>query len=416
MKIKVYIATTNGPVAVQQITQEDPELKSVICLNGTAKALPISRAYDNFVREPIGVIERSFSHAAFRLDVSAPITDGNSWQLGTFLAHALHAEDQLAGHDDPVDEILWLSGEVDRNLNIRPVDHIEDKLMASMALFDQARTENTRLRIFIPSGPGLIPDDEVLDRAGIDGDLLSLEGILNVERILRALDLKAQTQPQDDEEDDLPALNDQGEIDLYADASEDAAPIKDNRLMRFVVLGGAICALLGGLYLQFADNLRALRNNSLKLGITELRAHMDHGCQKPERFPIAREGSHFPSSDLKGLCALEITLNNMGAPAYLWVFAQRLSDGHYLLADREGLINSEQQQGVIGWRMIVPTSLKNSIDYRIVALAADQPLRDPVNRMLRRSFGDTHLDWEKIKAQLVEDGISVVSVLHSLEQ
>ena len=79
MSIRVYIATTDGPVEIQRITREDPEVRSVVCLDGTAKALPISRAYDSFIKEPTGVVQRSFNHPAFRMDVDKPITDGNSW-------------------------------------------------------------------------------------------------------------------------------------------------------------------------------------------------------------------------------------------------------------------------------------------------------------------------------------------------
>ena len=57
----------------------------------------------------------------------------------------------------------------------------------------------------------------------------------------------------------------------------------------------------------------------------------------------------FPASSLDGLCALEITVNNLGSPAYMWAFAQRLEDGHYLLADRESLTQADMQKGIIGW-------------------------------------------------------------------
>ena len=46
------------------------------------------------------MIEREFGpfdSGAFRLDVSAPISDGESWQLGVFLAHALAENKQTHG-------------------------------------------------------------------------------------------------------------------------------------------------------------------------------------------------------------------------------------------------------------------------------------------------------------------------------
>jgi len=57
MSITVYILTTQGPVRIQRITEEQTGIQSVICLDGRAQALPISSRYDAFVRNPTGVIE-----------------------------------------------------------------------------------------------------------------------------------------------------------------------------------------------------------------------------------------------------------------------------------------------------------------------------------------------------------------------
>ncbi|MEP6149304.1 MAG: hypothetical protein ABJ201_17940, partial [Nisaea sp.] len=86
--IRVLIATTRGPVEVQNIARENPAVRSVICVGGAFTALPVSPAYDAFVREPTGVVERMTGHPVYRTDVAAPIEAGESWQLGMFLAHA----------------------------------------------------------------------------------------------------------------------------------------------------------------------------------------------------------------------------------------------------------------------------------------------------------------------------------------
>jgi hypothetical protein len=418
MKIRIYIATTEGPVQVQRLTQEDPDVRSVVCLNGTAKALPISRDYDAFIKEPTGVVQRSYGHPAFRMDVDGPITDGNSWQLGAFVAHALFAENRLAAPDEKVDNALWLTGELDRDLNVRPVDHIQEKLKASQPLFEQLRQEDVRLFCFIPGGAGLVPDDDFLDEMKIDGDMLRLESIIDIHRIVKRFELNSPYPVEEEsaEEDDND-LDENGVIDLYKPDKDAPPPIKDhNKFFKPIVLGMAVVALVIGLYLQFEDNILALRAGSLRLGISELRANTDQGCEKPDKIPLERDGTSFPASSLDGLCALEITVNNLGSPAYMWAFAQRLEDGHFLLADRESLTQADMQKGLIGWRLILPKRLSRSIDYRLVALAASHPLTDSVNRMLRTSFGDGPPDWDKIKAQLVEEKITVISALHSLER
>jgi hypothetical protein len=412
MKIRIYIATTNGPVEVQRITREDADVRSVVCLNGTATALPIARAYDAFIKEPTGVVQRSFKHSSYRMDVSAPITDGNSWQLGAFCAHALQFEDRLAGPDDGVENALWLTGEVDRDLNVRPVDHIKEKLLASKDLFEKLRTQNVRLFCFIPGGAGLVPDDEFLESLNVDGDLLRLESVLDVRRIFKRFEL---VNPYPEIEDDEPYVEGEA-IDLYKPDCDAAPPIKDSRPLRMIFLAGMVVAVLAGIYMQFEENIIALRSGSLKLGVSELRATVDKGCNEPSKIPLDQDGAAFPSSDLEGLCGLEITLNNLGAPAYLWAFAQRLEDGHMLLADRESLLQSDLQKGVIGWRLILPKKLNKSIDYRIVALASGAPLGDAINRMLRTQIDAGDDSWEKTKAQLVSEKITVISALHSLEK
>lgn len=103
MKVRVFLATTEGVVQIERITREDAR-QSAICLKRTTKVLPVSAGYDAFVRPPSGVIEREFGPypaGAFRLDVSAPVSEGESWQLGVFAAHALAAAGRRARQRSP---------------------------------------------------------------------------------------------------------------------------------------------------------------------------------------------------------------------------------------------------------------------------------------------------------------------------
>jgi len=89
-KLRVLIATTNGPVEVQLLTEEDPVIgRCVACIGGTTETADIAAAYHAFVVRPTGVIEARFGHPCYRLDVSGRIDAGSSWQLGVFVAHAL---------------------------------------------------------------------------------------------------------------------------------------------------------------------------------------------------------------------------------------------------------------------------------------------------------------------------------------
>lgn len=138
--VRVVVATTEGPSEVLRVTAEDPALRSVVCLGRTTTTLPISRAYDAFVRSPSGVVERAVGHPAFRVDVSAPIDDGDSWQLGLYLAHRLKAAGRLAEGDAGADLALWATGRVDSDLLVHPVDRVDEKLRRSAGLFAAPQT------------------------------------------------------------------------------------------------------------------------------------------------------------------------------------------------------------------------------------------------------------------------------------
>ena len=149
---KVYIATTNGPVAIERITEEDPDVNSVVCLSGKALALPISHAYHEFVQNPTGVIQRYFGHSAYRVDVSKKIDDGYSWQLGVFTAHALKNINSLAEMNAPAETIVVATGELNRDLHLMPVDRISEKIQHLETSLPELVKEARSILIAVPHG------------------------------------------------------------------------------------------------------------------------------------------------------------------------------------------------------------------------------------------------------------------------
>ena len=180
--VRVFIPTTEGPVAIERITRE-PAAQSAVCIKRTTRVLPISAAYDAFVRAPSGVIEREFGpwdRGAFRLDVSDAIGDGESWQLGVFVAHALAAENRLAGPEDDCAEALWISGALDSDLGVGPVGHIAEKLHVSADLISQHDSNGTKLTFFVPA-------DNLKSMAGRDD--ISVTGVAGAGDIQKYLGL-----------------------------------------------------------------------------------------------------------------------------------------------------------------------------------------------------------------------------------
>lgn len=170
----VYILTTEGPVAIQRISEEDPSINSVICLDGLAQILPVSAAYDAFVRRPVGVIERMTGHGAYRMDVESRIDEGRSWQLAAYIAHA--ARLQAGGGDVTV----YATGEVDRELGVRPVERVEQKLEALTRHLAEEGAPSGNAVVLVPDGTDPLPDQIGgirLVRVSRAADALSVSGV-----------------------------------------------------------------------------------------------------------------------------------------------------------------------------------------------------------------------------------------------
>src|ERR1700753_2560644 len=80
-KMRVLIDTTNGPVEVQLLTEEDAAIgRCVACIGGTTETADIASAYHAFVVRPTGVIEVRFGHSCYRLHRSQRHGAGSGWQ------------------------------------------------------------------------------------------------------------------------------------------------------------------------------------------------------------------------------------------------------------------------------------------------------------------------------------------------
>src|ERR1700749_5361450 len=140
-KLRVLIATTNGPVEVQLLTEEDAAIgRCVACIGGTTETADIASAYHAFVVGPTGIIEARFGHSCYRLDVSGRIHAGSSWQLGVLAAHALLASGRLAQEKDVADAVLWATGSVRPvDLTVGSVSHVPEKIENSLHRLKQER-------------------------------------------------------------------------------------------------------------------------------------------------------------------------------------------------------------------------------------------------------------------------------------
>jgi hypothetical protein len=152
-KLRILIATTNGPVEIQLLTEEDAAIgRCVACIGGTTETADIASAYHAFVVRPTGVIEGRFGHSCYRLDVSGRIDAGSSWQLGVLAAHALLAAGRLAQEHDVADAILWATGSVRPvDLTVGGVSHVAEKLQNSLPRLKQELDAKRPVLLALPA-------------------------------------------------------------------------------------------------------------------------------------------------------------------------------------------------------------------------------------------------------------------------
>ena len=152
--VRILVPTTEGPVAVVDLAKEAPELEGgVAIVHDTTQIAGISADYDAWLNAPaIGLTDR-LGHRAWRLELSADIETGRSWEAGVLLAHALQAAHRLPVVGAEPAATVWVTGSVEPDgLVIGPVDHVEHKLQTSISVLDQALAAGQRILVVLPPG------------------------------------------------------------------------------------------------------------------------------------------------------------------------------------------------------------------------------------------------------------------------
>jgi tetratricopeptide (TPR) repeat protein len=199
MRTRVFIPTTEGPVAVDRIIRS-PLGKSIVCERGGKEPLrAFSAKYNEFVRKRIAQPGQANSAAAFRLDVSGRIDTGDSWQLAVFLAHALQDADRLARpeHEEQAGSILVASGEIEYGLTVGAVGYIEEKLRAAYSLIEAGIKSGQRVLVALPAGNATDgrAEQECARRLGVE-----LISVGSVQEVFKRLDLSPPAWTPSDEE------------------------------------------------------------------------------------------------------------------------------------------------------------------------------------------------------------------------
>ena len=156
-RFAVFVGTTAGPVSIERITREPAARTSMVCLGRSARQLPLSDDYDSFVAAGSGAVARAFGpfpDGGFRMDLSAPVSGGDSWQLAAFVAHAVLADPdaRLVADTDDADAVIWLTGAVDYDYAVHPVDHVAEKIHAVNQTLTGWQAEGHAPVLVLPAG------------------------------------------------------------------------------------------------------------------------------------------------------------------------------------------------------------------------------------------------------------------------
>lgn len=237
MKMHVFVATTQGLVAIQRIYAQDPDIRSVVSINGTATVSAISAAYHHFVKKGVGIIENDFGGSAYRVNIEGHIDQGSSWQLGFYLAHAAHAQNILGeGNPQPGDRVICATGEINTSERaVLAVEQIPLKIQRASSQI-QDWPGNIQSYFLLPWGNA----SESLDKTDLSTQLYWIDSLEDALKFL----------PENDENTINSNLKGDKE-EVSANTSLLSKRVFNSLTSRWIVLGLALL-LAAGLYF-FSD-------------------------------------------------------------------------------------------------------------------------------------------------------------------
>jgi hypothetical protein len=457
--VRIYVATTEGPSEVQRIAEEDPDVRSVVCLNGTSEALPISAAYDAFVRKPTGIIEKLYGHAVFRADVSERISNGKSWQLGLFAAHALLAQGRLAGKKDPAERAFWITGEVSHDLKVGAVDHVAEKLRASDKLFSELIAAGTPITIVLPRGNMADVGKLSFAEHGLGEDVIRLEPADTADDVCRLLGIPSP----------VPAAAASSLTASPGREPTDSAPRTDRKpLPKGLVFGALVLAVLGlagaavwnsgltgwlamaeqGQFRQLDAALQDIDNgNSMldrhmtrlfdayvesrrpdagafDLTLVEQRAPESKSCTivafgriKPVEVEIpSPKPGLLKTSRAEGLCGIAYRLKNAGSePLHVWFSV--VPTGRDVASPRHVPVSGHRtvEAGkAVSVSLNLPRWLRRPLAYRVTAIIGRRD-SDDITSWLSQAERETARAWPNFRKRLERTGLSVLSAVHEVK-
>ena len=143
----IIIPTTQHQIQIEDLYFEDADLQSTVQVDEEECKAPTTE-YRYYI-DHIG--KRFFINGGWILELSNIIDVGRSFFAGAHIGHILRECHQLKIGNTFAENILWITGEVDENLNILPVEGIAQKLQISYESL-LSSSEDHHIIISIPEG------------------------------------------------------------------------------------------------------------------------------------------------------------------------------------------------------------------------------------------------------------------------
>ncbi|WP_158966447.1 hypothetical protein [Paraglaciecola sp. L3A3] len=349
MKTHIFIATTQGLVAIQNITAiDDQDISSVVSVNGTSTTANISSSYHNFVKKGVGIIHQMFGACSYRVDISARIDQGNSWQVAMYLAHLAQAQGMLGNGDiKRGDKVICATGEVNTsNLHVLPVGEVAIKYKLAQPQLKQWTRLGATVLFLVP----------LANRAELAKDEV-IQLISNLEQAAATLPAK-NTQPTSAYNNSLLS-----KVNL-------ASPLM---LSGFILL--LIIFYWGNTFTQTKHNSlpqSAIESSSANINTdknTELVAHLqqDQDCNQTTNQLLNLTQQSFAELSLKQLCALSLQTEQ--------------SQVQVLLVAQDAYTVLPLKKIAQGWQVPLPKNRTSHRSYFLVTL--DKKLIDEKVEQLR---------------------------------
>jgi len=395
-RVAVYIGTTAGPVQIERITHETIP-QSIVCLKRTSTVLAISSDYHDFVRLGSGIVARDFGLApesVFRLDLSAPVNSGRSWQLAVYVAHAIDLDPDLTlcQSDETPDRIIWLSGEVDHDGRILPVQYIPEKFQTLLPHLEEWDAAGIETLLVIPQqGENFaIPSSLLRERTSC----LQADDITHVSQLMPmpARSVTPFTMPRT--------------LAVQDDDTQHTGGANRRRYIAVAMFVVVACVLSVVAYVRSgmdasvgepakSGDLSAVAANTstkkdtpqvapmpVRLTIYELRANPGDTCAlvhfgraKPSRTKLADAADKkIPTSKTDGLCGLDFDVSVDTPPRAVRLDIQ-VKSGTYLNPHGlpKALTGSEPIDGTHTWTINLPRKLAEPLAYTLT-LYAEPPV------------------------------------------